>query len=240
MIKVPDFDLGLPILERIDRFVVVRDDLLEGGTKMRGLVRLFLEVDRSNYVYASPTFGAAQVALAMACHKFKKQAVIFVPMRAELSIYTRTARDYGADIRLVKMGFLSHCTAEARRFCQRTPDSILLPFGINHPAMVDGIADAAKRIDYHPSEVWSAVSSGTLTRSLQRAWPSAKFFGVSVGHKPTKDQRGSAVMFAAEEKFAQRAKHPPPFPSAINFDAKVWTFVQKHASEDALFWNVAK
>ena len=211
MIKVPDFDLGLPILERIDRFVVVRDDLLEGGTKMRGLVRLFLEVDRSNYVYASPTFGAAQVALAMACHKFKKQAVIFVPMRAELSIYTRTARDYGADIRLVKMGFLSHC-----------------------------IADAAKRIDYHPSEVWSAVSSGRLTRSLQRAWPSAKFFGVSVGHKPTKDQRGSAVMFAAEEKFAQRAKHPPPFPSAINFDAKVWTFVQKHASEDALFWNVAK
>jgi hypothetical protein len=57
---------------------------------------------------------------------------------------------------------------------------------------------------------------------------------------PTDEQRGLARVFAANEKFAQRAKHPPPFPSAITYDAKVWRFMKRHASPGALFWNVSK
>jgi hypothetical protein len=237
-------ELGLefsaPIVEEVNGFMVVRDDLLEGGTKMRGFENLFSVVKGSTYVYASPTFGAAQVALAMACHRFKKRAVVFVPKRAKLSVYTKTARDYGADVRLVNMGFLSHCTSQAKAFSEQEDDCVLLPFGIDHPAMMTGIVYAARRIEYQPNEVWSAVSSGTLTRALQIVWPTASFFGVSVGHTPTAAQRGLARVFLADEKFSQRAKHPPPFPSAITYDAKVWQFMKSRAAPGSLFWNVSR
>jgi hypothetical protein len=31
----------------------------------------------------------------------------------------------------------------------------------------------------------------------------------------------------------------PPYPSEIFYDAKIWTFVNEHAKENSLIWNVA-
>lgn len=51
---------------------------------------------------------------------------------------------------------------------------------------------------------------------------------------------GGIKVYKAPEKFDQKAKNPPPYPSAAHYDAKVWQFVKKHAKKGALIWNVGK
>jgi hypothetical protein len=135
----------------------------------------------------------------------------------------------------VEHGYLSVVKARARDYC-RSNGSVLLPFGLDDPRFIDALADAARKIPVVPTEVWSAVGSGCLSRALQQAWPAAKVYGVRVGAKPN---AGRAEVLVASERYEQDARDPPPFPSCRNYDAKVWTFMKKYATPGALFWNVA-
>ena len=72
--------LPSPIVEEFDGIHVVRDDLLEGGTKRR----LFTEYIKhfphdKEFVYASPRQGYGQLALSLSCKDLGKSAVVFVP-----------------------------------------------------------------------------------------------------------------------------------------------------------------
>lgn len=51
-----------PVIERFGKILVVRDDLVPGGTKARVLPDLLR--GGQEYVYASPAYGYAQIALA--------------------------------------------------------------------------------------------------------------------------------------------------------------------------------
>jgi hypothetical protein len=219
-----------------DGISVVRDDLLPGGTKRRAIHLLFNSV-ADEYIYASPAQGAAQIALAYAARDYGKKATIFVAQRKQLHPFTHEAAVLGANIIQVPMGFLSNVTAKARAYCFGQDRRCLLPFGLDHEFMIEGIANVARSLDITPHEVWSITSSGVLTRGLQRAWPEARFFGVQVGATP--DAGRCETVYVAPERFEQNAKHPPSFPSCSNYDAKAWQFVKRYASPGALFWNVA-
>jgi hypothetical protein len=224
-----------PILTEHDGFVVVRDDLLPGGTKRRALHVLLDEHDE--YVYASPVQGAAQLALAYVCRDAQKQAIILCAQRKVLHPFTLDAQRIGAKILEVPMGFLSHVQSKASTYCAQQPNvRKLLPFGLDHPDVIAAMADLARALPVMPTEVWSITSSGVLSRALQLAWPAATFYGVRVGAAP---HAGRAHVFIAPEKFDQKAKILPPYPSNIYYDAKLWRFVTQHASPGALVWNVA-
>ena len=51
---------------------IIRDDYIYGGTKTRALVDLFINSDKSEFIYASPVNGLAQVALAQAAYLTRK------------------------------------------------------------------------------------------------------------------------------------------------------------------------
>jgi hypothetical protein len=99
--------------------------------------------------------------------------------------------------------------------------------------------DLAEKHGY-PEEVWSAISTGVLQRSLQIAWPDAKFNAVAVARNIKKGERGSATIWSHPKAFTQDVdpQYNPPFPSAMNYDAKAWEFMTKHGSPGAWFWNV--
>jgi hypothetical protein len=113
-------------------------------------------------------------------------------------------------------------------------------FGLDHPVVIDEVARIASSLPIQPKEVWSCISSGVLSRGLQKAWPDAKVYGVRVGHNTTDRERGRAEIFLSKYKFTQKCKavEKPPFPSSDYYDSKVWSFIKEHASNDALFWNV--
>ncbi len=70
-------------LEKHNGVIVLRDDLLPGGTKSI-LMDKILDEAYSEYVYASPVYGAFQIALSIWCKNNNKKATIFCAKRNEL------------------------------------------------------------------------------------------------------------------------------------------------------------
>lgn len=214
---------------------VVRDDLMPGGTKARVIHKLFDDL-HTEYVYASPVQGYAQVALAFAAKEHGKLATIFCAERSQKHRLTLLAESAGARMRYVgPPAFLKVCQSRAAKYAEET-GAKLLPFGLHDPVFIDALADIARVIQPAPKEVWSVAASGTLTAALQLAWPDAVVHAVRIG--AIRDV-GRAHIWTAPEKFEQDAKFNAPFPSCANYDRKAWRFILEHATPGALFWNVA-
>tara|TARA_R110002074_G_scaffold167926_5_gene329199 strand:- start:363 stop:1112 length:750 start_codon:yes stop_codon:yes gene_type:complete len=233
--------LPKPIIKEYDGIKVVRDDLLNGGTKRRAFtiyVKSKPEVDE--FVYASPRQGYAQLSLAYACRDLGKKCTVTVP-QGERYWLTNKAVEVGANIIEVPMGYLTNIQAKAKKYCFNN-GAHLIPFGGDHPVIIEAMTQTALSLDINPTEVWTVMSSGVLSRGLQAAWPNAKVYGVRIGHNTTRIEQGRAETFKSDYKFHQECKEPerPPFPSSLTYDSKAWMFIKEHATKGSLFWNVGK
>ena len=236
-----DVKLPIPIVEEFDGIRVVRDDLLDGGTKRRAFTMYVASrPDVKEFVYASPRQGYAQLSLAYACHDLGRKCTVTVP-KGEKTWLTIEAEKLGCNIIQVPMGYLSNIQHKARVYCEET-ESHLIPFGGDHPIIIEAMTRAALSLDIQPIEVWTVMSSGVLSRGLQNAWPDAKVYGVQIGHNTTEEEMGRAETFRSKYTFQQECKKDerPPFPSSLTYDSKAWTFIKEKATEGALFWNVGK
>jgi hypothetical protein len=222
-----------PVLQEIEGVLVVRDDLIEGGTKVRALSQFMDRADE--FIYASPAQGYAQLALAIACRAAGKQATVFVAKRNQLHPITAKAKESGARIVQVPYGYMSNVHAKAKEYCVAS-GAFMFPFGFDFPEFINELSRVAKTLSIEPREVWCVAGSGVLSRALQQAYPKAKIKAVRIGAVP---EIAKADLYTAPEKFEQNAKQPPPFPSCSNYDAKAWQFIKQYAQPGALFWNVA-
>lgn len=229
-----------PILESHEGFTVVRDDLLDGGSKIRALPRVISGPPRS-WVYTSPSSGYAQYALAISCSMVGHRAVIFTPDRKHPSPVTRATEAAGADVRFVPFGRMSVLKARARQEVDRLghEQATLVPIGLALRGVKEALSAVARRLPVSPSEVWVACGSGLLTSALSDAWPDARVNAVAVGMDPPHLNGRHFRLWWAPEKFTEDAVIPPPYPSVSDFDSKVWRFVREHAEPGALVWNVA-
>jgi len=157
-----------PLIREIDNLLVVRDDLLPGGTKRRALPVLMK--GSSEYVYASPVYGYAQVALAHVAREAGKRARVFCAQRNVRHARTLEAQAAGARIIEVPCGYMSVLKARAREYCA-VSGARLLPFGLDTPAFIEALAGVARGLKVNPREVWTVAGSGALSRALQLAWP---------------------------------------------------------------------
>lgn len=223
-----------PVVEKVGRFYVVRDDHLAGGSKMRYMLPYIAKRPEREIVYASPAQGYAQIALAHCCAILGKRAVIFVAKRKTPHPRTLAAKAAGALVFQVPFGRLSVIQHRAKQYVA-DKGAHLVPWGVDLPEALDYFSQAAKKINMTPTEVWACSGSGALIRGLQLAWPAASFNAVQVGATP---KVGRAKLYKAPEKYEEAAKRPPPYPSCDNYDAKVWQFASKHATDGALIWNV--
>jgi len=236
-IKLPDI-----VIENIDGINVVRDDLLPGGSKRRFVYSYMLAYPQiEQWVYASPRQGYAQLSLAYACKDLGKKAIIYVP-KGKRTQLTVEAEMLGAEINEVPMGYLSNLNKKARDRQGNGFGIKLIPFGFNDEIIVNAIAEEAKKLPIIPTEVWTVMSSGTLSRGLQLAWPDAKVYGVQIGHNTTVEEQGRAIVIPKRMEFEKDCplKERPPFPSSVTYDSKAWKHIKEMASEGALFWNVGK
>jgi hypothetical protein len=227
--------LPAPVVETHESIRVVRDDLLPGGTKMRAIMPIIASDDAVEFVYASPAQGYAQVALAHCALAQGRAATVFTAKRKDPHPLTLRAKRAGAKVVLVPFGRLNVVQSRAKAYAAHVGATII-PFGCDVPLCRDEIAAAARTIKPEPKEVWSVAGSGVLTRSLQQAWPGARFFAVVVGSE--RANVGWAERIECPQPFEDDARQLPPFPSARNYDAKAWAYIKQQASPGALFWNV--
>lgn len=228
-----------PLIQQHGQFLVVRDDMLPGGSKSRVLFDLMNDNPAQEFVYAGTPYGCTHLALAYAARALGKTATIFIPQRHR-SNWTHSmleAETLGARFIDVPSGTRARLHKQAETYCAARPDVCLLPRGLDTDAFPRAFIACAAQIPLTPQEVWCASSSGTLTRALQAAWPYAEHHAVIV--RKGAGDTGSAIQHAVSTAFECAAKLLPPFPSAPHFDAKAWGVMQKLARPGALFWNVA-
>ena len=242
--KFPDL-----VIEKHDEFYIVRDDLLEGGSKRRFIDRLIresIEDGVEEFVYGGcPANGYAQLSLTLQTKQYNKKSIFFMAKRSmdNLHPYQKQALEYGADIRWVSNGMLSVTLSRAKKYHLENPNKRkLLPLGLEDQRVINDIKELAKTIDLDISEIWYVGSSGTLTRGLQSAFPHLDVNVVSVGHKMSEREIGRAKLYKSKYKFTDEVKENerPPFPSVLTYDAKAWSVMKEYAKPNALFWNVGK
>ena len=85
-----------PIIEEHNRFLVVRDDLVPGGSKMRFLP--YLVQDAKEVVFGGPFCGGAPYALSVWGGRTKTKVTLFYAKRNELHIRQKKALKNGATI----------------------------------------------------------------------------------------------------------------------------------------------
>ena len=215
--------------------------MLDGGTKRRAFtvyVKSKPEIDE--FVYAHRDKDMLNCLWLFACKDLGKKCTVTIP-QGERYWLSDAAEELGANIIEVPMGYLTNIQSKAKKYCFDN-GAHLIPFGGDHPVIIEAMRQTALSLDVNPTEVWTVMSSGVLSRGLQAAWPDAKVYGVRIGHNTTRREQGRAETYKSKYEFHQECKEPerPPFQSSLTYDSKAWTFIQKHATKGALFWNVGK
>lgn len=241
---------------------VIRDDLLPGGTKQRGLYDLMKISDHKVFVYASPLNGYAMVAISYCSKLLGKIAVIFVAgTRSTKSI--KKALKYGAIINYTN-GTLKDTQDIATAYATKE-NAYLVPFGGDSPDFNE-ILYANLKIatsEICPKRIWVPVGSGTLVRIIMKIWPDAYIIPIRIGKNIWEDQytareweqlggrtRIDGLRVADDPKlpkiagfeyqqFSDKAPILPPWPSMITYDAKMYQRILQFGSDGDYVWNVA-
>jgi hypothetical protein len=242
-----------PVITVHEGIHVVRDDLLNAGTKVRAIDYIIGHMNHevNEWVMGScPAIGYAQISLPIVCAKHGKKAVIFAAKRGmnNLHPYQKRGIELGVKYYWVDNGMLTVTQKRARDYVNASPETRkTLPMGLEHPTVFGSFIKVARSLPIKPDYVWSAGSSGTVNRSLQMAWPDAEVHVVSVGHKMSEREIGRAIHHRSSYAYTASVKEvdKPPFPSVPEYDAKVWPVLREWKltnkipdSKIVLFWNV--
>ena len=224
---------------------VVRDDLLDGGTKsilLDGIENQYPQV--TEYVYASPVYGGFQIALSAYCKKKGLKATIFCAKRNTKHSNTLKCIEYGSNIVEVYPGYLSVVEKRAKDYCEKKPNIHKFVFGANTPENINKITQRVKKVLQYlkrePDEIWVAVGSGTLIKGILQAVNTAKVCGVVVGAN-FEYSHPNLTLIKYPKPFESESRIKVDFPSMANYDRKALELCLEHkktTNADILFWNV--
>lgn len=232
-----------PVIEKHKGFFIVRDDLLPYGSKMRFIDYLVRNATEKEFVLGgSNKVGWGAISLAAVCKRYGKNATFFMAATSNPTWHQNEVMRLGGRIEWIPNGRLNVTLARARAYAEAAPGRRrLLPIGLEDETVIASIIKVAQGLGVRPKEVWTVASSGTLTRGLQIAFPSAKFFAVQTGHSLTEQTAGRAEVLVSPYKYDKPvgSEDEPPYPSEPFYDAKLWTFAAQKGRKGALIWNVA-
>jgi hypothetical protein len=231
------------IIEQYNGVDVLRDDLLDGGSKARFLP--YLIQGQKEVVFGAPFCGGAPVCLSVWGKKMGIKVTLFYAKRKNLHRNQKIALENGATLYQVPFGYMSNVQAKAKKYCQDT-GALFLPLGFDVPEANNPFISQMKEVrSQHGKydEVWVSNGSGMLTRCLAHAFADAKIKSVVVGLKSrnTKQKYPDNVeIVECPYKFEQDCKTVPPFKSSENYDAKAWEqlMIRGTQGKRILFWNV--
>ena len=227
------------LIEKYNDVHVLRDDILAGGTK--SVLMPHIIKDMQEYVYCSPVYGGFQIALADYCRKYQKKATIFCAARKNKHRNTLECIALGANVIEVPYGYMSVLESRARQYCSEN-NAKKIVFVANSEENINILSKRVTKVietlGGEPQEIWCAIGSGTLAKSILRATSSSIVNGVQVGKVYTETHKRLNV-YKYPKGFDKVSSYVSPFPSMPNYDLKAYEFCVKYKQgENVLFWNV--
>jgi hypothetical protein len=234
-----------PIVEPYRDKFILRADLAPGGLKAFGGERVIAQSKYNTLTYCAPRQGHAMDAISMLAEMYNKKVVFFCPSSKEVSDHQGALFAYPhVDMRFVRIAAMPVLNQYAKQWAKEN-NAQYLPLGLKDMPMVTaGLVNMAnkitKQLGKEPTQIWCAVSTGTMTRALQIGWPSAEAHGVAVARNIHKGEIGDAKVISATIPFlrACTTKNPMPFPSTAAYDAKAWDAFVENGKPGSIFINV--
>lgn len=234
-----------PIIIEHEGVKVVREDLvLKGGTKTRAGEFLVSEVKNDTLVYVVPRAGHAGVAIMELAKLYNKKVVFFMPASKEISDNQASIMDMGPnEVIFERIAAMPNLNLLAKKYAEKNGFQFL-PFGLNHPNTIAGFVrtcDNLLKNHKEPQELWSAVSTGVLTRGLQIGFENAEMKGVCVARNMKAGELGRTEIISEPLPFLKKESQDnlPDFNTVSFYDGKVWKYVPKNTNKNIWFWNVA-
>ena len=229
----------------------VWDDSVTGvGTKGRWGDLLVRTMESDHLVYVQPRVGWAGVSLAALAKKYDKKLTLFMPSSKVVSDHQLVCIERGANPIFRRIAAMPVLNKYAKDWAEQNI-ATFVPFGLDHPLVVAaGVKSTIQQWGERdePRDVVSVVSTGVLTRTLQIAWPNAKFHGIAVARNLHSGEIGRADVSTYHRAFREKADYADEINKEINsaptYDSKGLerfmldqTRAPKHST--TLVWNVA-
>ena len=223
--------------------VIREDKVLVGGTKTRIGEFLFSQITNKVVVYVVPRFGLAGAAIMELCKLYNKEAIFFMPACKEISDHQAYVIDQKPkEVHFKRIAAMPNLNRIAEKYANLHGYEFI-PFGLNHYMVIAGAIrvceDLLKKYK-EPDQLWTAVSTGVLTRGLQIGFENTDMRGVAVARNMKAGELGRTNIISEPLSFHAKEKQLPPFNTVDNYDAKVWKYIPKNTNKNIWFWNVAK
>lgn len=221
---------------------VIRDDIVEIGSKARFGDLLIKNAKETTICYVQPAQGYAGMSLSYLCKRYNKKLVLFCPARKEITVHQAACANLGAELKFFRIPAMPILNQVAKKWSEEN-GALFVPLGLKHPlvtACAVKVADGiSRRAGYEPRRCWCVISTGVLVRALGIAWPNCQFHAVAVARNIHAGEAGNAVLYSSQYDFAQPTKYPPPWPSVDTYDSKAYEFLYHLSHQNDWCWNVA-
>lgn len=211
-------------------------------------------MNKNEFVYASPFSGYAQVALAYSCEAIGVRCTIFAESQnGGMSSTTEGISDI-ANVRLCRT--LKEAELLASQYVEDKPSTQKIPLGFDDIRYRECLQRELSRqwqvlcrgLGFIPKKLWLPVGSGTLSNTFRGVvGDDTTLVCVDVRVLMPDDIRlrrlrelSNVVFMRAELPFSLPAVLPPPIPSNSFYDAKLWPIIERWATPQDVWWNVAK
>ena len=224
-----------------DGFNIIDESVHAFGTKARFANYYMEKLEADHLVYVAPRVGYAGLSLAYLCREHGKKLTLVMPASKQVSNHQALAIQYGAEPLFVRIAAMPNANSYAKKFAQAI-GAEFAPFGLDHPNVYAGAVTELQRLrpQLDGKRIWSVISTGVLSRSLQIALPETEIVNVAVARNIQQGELGRAHFTSYHKKFTDKSELiPQEFNSVDTYDAKGFHYLKEYGKPGDYFYNVA-
>ena len=222
-------------------FNIIDESVHDFGTKARFADYYMRNLENDHVVYVAPRVGYAGLSLAYLTEKYGKKLTLVMPSSKQISHHQALAIQYGAEPLFLRIAAMPNANAAAKKYADAV-GAEFAPFGLDHPDVYAGAVTELQRLRplLDGKRIWSVISTGVLSRSLQIALPQTEIVNVAVARNIQQGELGRAHFSSYHRKFTEKSDViPTEFNSVDTYDAKGFHYLQEYGTEGDYFYNVA-
>jgi|TARA_R110002096_G_scaffold356370_2_gene549607 hypothetical protein len=207
------------------------------------LIQQLLNKGIKEIVYVQPRRGFAGISLSYLCKKYGLNLTLIMPSSKEISDHQALCIEYGAKPLFARIAAMPNANRLAKLYADVSDNRYFIPLGLNHELVIAGgvraVSDFFKNRE-HPKTMWSVISTGVLTRSLQIALPNTEFKAIAVSRNIQQGELGKAEFMSYHKPFNSKSDLiPKEFNCENSYDSKGWEYAVKNGKPGDWFFNVA-
>jgi len=233
-------------VSNINGFNVIDESLsCQVGYKARSgefLIQHLVSSGIKEIVYVQPRRGFAGISLSYLCKKYGLNLTLIMPSSKLVSDHQALCIEYGAKPLFLRIAAMPNANLMAKKYAKAT-GAFYIPLGLNHKYVIAGGVKAIH--DYFkdkkkPKTMWTVISTGVLTRSLQIALPETNFNAVAVSRNIQQGELGKSKFYSYHKPFDSKADLiPKEFNCENSYDSKGWEYLNKYGEKGDWFFSVA-